>query len=144
MLDLQRPERGAIPMRRTRFCLAGLAALLAVVGEAGGGGSHVAYAQSATGRIEGTVRAPGGAGLENVRIVVTGTTRGAISRSDGAYVISGIAPGSYRVRATRLGYEAREAPITVTADQAATLDFELSARATLLNPVVSIGYGTEQ
>lgn len=128
-------------MRRTRFCLAGLTALLIA------GGGHDARAQTGTGTtgtIEGTVRAASGGGIENVRVIVAGTSRGAVSRSDGRYVISGIAPGTYRVRATRLGYMAREAPITITAEQAATLDFELSASATLLNPVVSIGYGTER
>jgi iron complex outermembrane receptor protein len=118
--------------------LAAFAALLAA------GGRHEARAQTATGTIEGTVRAAGGVALENVRVAVTGTSRGAVTRSDGHYVIPGIAPGIYRVRAVRLGYAAREAPITVTAEQTTTLDFELTPSATLLNPVVSIGYGTQQ
>ena len=125
-------------MRSTSFCVEAFIALLTV--SVGG----EARAQSAAGTIEGTVHAAGGLPLENVRVVVTGTTRGTVTRSDGRYLISGVAPGTYSVRAVRLGYAAREAPITVTADQSVTLDFELTASATLLNPVVSIGYGTEQ
>ena len=125
-------------MRRTRFCVAVFAALLAA------GGGKPARAQSSTGTVEGTVRAQGGAGLENVRVVLTGTTRGAVTRADGRYLISGVEPGAYRIRAVRLGYAAREASVTVTAEQTATLDFELAPTATELNPVVSIGYGTVQ
>ena len=106
--------------------------------------AHGAQAQSATGTVEGTVRAQGGVGLENVRVMVMGTARGALTRSDGRYVISGIAAGDYRLRAVRLGYAAQEAPVTVAAERTATLDFALPVSATVLDPVVSIGYGTER
>ena len=123
-------------MRARRCWLVGLAALFAL-GES-------ARAQSQAGTIEGAVRGEGGIALENVRVTITGTARGAVTRSDGHYVIAGVAPGTYRVRAMRLGYASRDSVVTLTADGRATLDFDLAASATLLNPVVAVGYGTER
>ena len=81
--------------------LVGLAALLATA-------SGVS-AQGTTGTVEGTVHAQGTGSLENVRVMVLGTTRGALTRSDGRYVITDVPAGDHQLRALRLGYAARVA-----------------------------------
>src|SRR2546423_11415220 len=73
------------------------------------------------GRIHGTVvdsatRQP----LPNVGVGLEGTSRGAISRVDGTFDITGVAPGSYRLRARRIGYHTLVQPVTVSAGGSTT------------------------
>jgi hypothetical protein len=80
-------------------------------------------AQAQTGSISGTVtdrasRQP--IGEANVSII--GTVLASRSGPDGRYRISGIAPGTYQVRAARLGYAAETRSVTVGAGQDASAD----------------------
>src|SRR2546430_8961208 len=102
-------------MRPTSVCVVGCVALFA-------GG---AQAQAPTGQIQGSVRGETGVPLEGVSVAAVGTHFGAVTRPDGRYVIPRVAPGTYRLRATRIGYTSREAPITVGAGVAATRRFPL-------------------
>src|SRR5256886_341330 len=120
-------------MRSRSICLAGCVALL-------GAG---AQAEAATGQIQGSVRGETGVALEGVSVVAVGTHFGAVTRPDGRYVIARVTPGTYQLRATRIGYTSREQPITVGAGEEASADFTLPSAAIALDQVVVVGYGTE-
>jgi len=67
-----------------------------------------ATAQTPGGRITGVVRDSGGVPREAVTVratnTTTGVTRSAVTRADGAYSISGLAPGAYNVSASLIGF----------------------------------------
>lgn len=66
------------------------------------------FAQTATATLEGYVKDADGAPLPGATVNVlnpeTGFERGATSREDGAFVISGIIPGTYKVEASLTGF----------------------------------------
>ena len=97
------------------------------------------------GRIHGTVldsasRQP----LPNVSVGLEGTQRGAVTRIDGTFDVTGVAPGSYRVRARRIGYRTLVQTATVTAGVTTTLDLVLDPQAAVLTEIVATGYGTQR
>lgn len=63
--------------------------------------------------------------LPGANVVIIGTSRGASTAADGTYRIT-IAPGSYSLRASFIGYAAVRKDVTVTAGQTATVDFALA------------------
>ncbi|AHG91667.1 TonB-dependent outer membrane protein, SusC/RagA [Gemmatirosa kalamazoonensis] len=96
------------------------------------------------GRISGTVTSADDARpVAAVQVVVVGTTNGTVTREDGRYTITA-RPGTYRVRAIRIGYAPDSATVTVTDGGDATANFTLHPTATILSTVVSIGYGTQE
>jgi TonB-linked SusC/RagA family outer membrane protein len=97
----------------------------------------------ATGTITGVVTSQTGQPLAGVQVSIPGTARGALTRSDGQYLITGVPAGQHRVRATRVGYGAAEETITLAAGQTATVDFQLTDRAVELEEVVAVGYGVQ-
>ncbi|CAA9359140.1 MAG: Outer membrane TonB-dependent transporter, utilization system for glycans and polysaccharides (PUL), SusC family, partial [uncultured Gemmatimonadaceae bacterium] len=101
--------------------------------------------QDARGRITGTaVAAEGGAPIQGVNVLAVGTQNGAVTGPDGRYTIVA-PPGTYQVRATRIGFAPQVVPgVAVTAGAAATADFRLAAQAVQLNEVVTVGYGTQR
>ncbi|MCC6774222.1 MAG: TonB-dependent receptor, partial [Gemmatimonadaceae bacterium] len=116
-----------------------LAALAAVAISAG-----VADAQVTTGAIGGRVRDEAGAGLEGVQVVVrsslTGATRTGMTNVSGNYTILGLEVGAgYDVTARKIGFE----PVTkrdqnVTIGQTTRVDFQMSARVTVLSQQVIV------
>src|SRR5207237_628339 len=102
-----------------------------------------AHAQPAGGTIQGTVRGETGAPLGDVTIAVVGTRFGVLSRPDGRYTITGVAPGTYQVRATRIGYAAHETSVTVNPGGTVAADFTIRTVAVSLEQMVVIGYGTQ-
>ncbi|HEX8848064.1 MAG TPA: TonB-dependent receptor plug domain-containing protein, partial [Gemmatimonadaceae bacterium] len=100
-------------------------------------------AQGAVERITGTISAQG-APLSDVRVTLVGTTLGAVSGTDGRYSIVGVNPGTYSVRAQRIGYAPQARSVTVVAGQPATADFQLEVAAATLSEIVSIGYTTQR
>jgi iron complex outermembrane receptor protein len=102
-------------------------------------------AQGTTGRITGRVLETSSQGpLANVSVTVVGTTLGAYTRPDGGYLLPAVPAGSYKLRVARIGYAAKEVPVSVVADQASTVDVTLDALAAQLAGVVTIGYGTRE
>ena len=119
-------------------CLAVLAALaLSPV--------HALLAQE-TGRVAGTVTAQQtGAPLAGASVTLARGSLGAVTGSDGRYLIAGVPPGTYRVRARLIGYgTVEDTGVVVTATETATVDFQLRAQAIQLDAVVAIGYATVQ
>src|SRR5213594_872798 len=102
-------------------------------------------AQDSTGAVtgqvvDGTTQQP----LANVEVAIAGTPHRMLSRNDGSFLISGLAPGIYRVRATRIGYGSQVQSVTVTAGGTVTLQLSLLPAAAILEPVVVTGYGTQR
>jgi TonB-dependent starch-binding outer membrane protein SusC len=96
------------------------------------------------GTITGTVTAQDSkAPLTGVNVFVVGTSRSAISGSDGRYVITDVSPGSKLVRAASIGYATREQTVTVAAGQPTTANFAMVLEAVQLQEVVAVGYGTQ-
>jgi len=102
-------------------------------------------AQDSTGAVtgqvvDGTTQQP----LANVEVAIAGTPHRMLSRNDGSFLISGLAPGIYRVRATRIGYGSQVQGVTVTAGGTVTVHLSLVPAAAILEPVVVTGYGTQR
>ena len=96
-----------------------------------------------TERITGRVTAEGDIPLPGVQVVVVGTRTGAVTGDNGRYTITGVAPGTYQVRASRIGYRPLVQQVVVTAGTPAMADFVLGAAPTTLTEQVIVGY-TEQ
>src|SRR4051812_42115570 len=111
-------------VRRMTRCLG--PALVAIVGTA------VNVQAQGTATIEGTVTSAERP-LADATVMIVGTTRGARSDESGRYRITGISPGSYQVRAQRIGYTSITQSSTVSAAQTATLNFALKEAALSLD-----------
>ena len=97
-----------------------------------------------TGRITGVVTAEEGAvPLQGVRVTLLGTQLTVTSNPQGRYTIAGIAPGSYRLRASAIGYTPVVVDsVPVRAGQTANADIALKRQTVELEKVVVVGYGT--
>ncbi|HVD05999.1 MAG TPA: TonB-dependent receptor plug domain-containing protein, partial [Gemmatimonadaceae bacterium] len=117
------------------------AVAFACVGIALGAVHNPLVAQIAGERITGTVMTQGAQPVPDARVTVVGTNLGAVSGSDGRFAIAGVAPGSYTVRAQRIGYAPQSHAITVVSGEPATADFQLDVVATTLSAIqVQVGY----
>src|SRR6267154_2648535 len=115
----------------------------------GGGAGRVLAgplgAQEATGAVTGkVVDASTQQPLANVEVAITGTPHRELSRSDGSFALNGVAAGSYRLRASRIGYGSQFQEIAVTAGGTTTAQVSLAPAAAILEPVVVTGYGTQR
>ncbi len=100
---------------------------------------------AATGTITGRVLdGPTQQPLADVSVLVEGTRRGAATRSDGSFSITGVPAGAHSVRASRIGYGAVSQAVTVTAGGTASVDFALQPLAIALGEMVTVGYGTQR
>ena len=63
--------------------------------------------------------------LPGANISIVGTMRGASTNVNGVYILN-IEPGTYKVRASFIGYASVEKEVTVVADEKVTVDFELA------------------
>jgi TonB-linked SusC/RagA family outer membrane protein len=82
--------------------------------------------------------------LANVNVFVDGTPRGAVSRLDGAFDISGVPAGSHTVRARRIGYHTTTTPAAVTAGGTATIEVSMAPQPAVLTEMVVTGYGAQR
>jgi len=103
-------------------------------------GTALAQTGSITGRVTST---DGALPVVGAHVVVVGTTAGAVAGDDGRYIIR-VRPGTYTVRATRIGFAPDSVTgVVVVASGSTTADFQLKPAATKLNEVVVVGYGQE-
>src|SRR5688500_16080043 len=129
------------PMSKARslaFLLAGALACLAAP-------LTPLHAQEATGTITGQVvdsasRQP----LADVSVVVEGTPRGAVTRVDGSFTISGVPAGTHLVRARRIGFATQGQNVTVSSGGTVSVTFALTRQAAILEQMVVVGYGSQQ
>ena len=82
--------------------------------------------------------------LAQISIRVEGTALSAVSSGDGAFTITGVAPGTYHVTARRVGYQSLTKDVTVEADQRTRLDFAMVAAPTKLDEVVTTAVGDQR
>jgi len=81
----------------------------------------------ATGRVAGrVVEAANGRPLAGAQVVLQGTGRGAVSGTDGRYVVEAVPAGTHTAAISLVGYTTRSIPgVSVTAGATATLDVTL-------------------
>jgi TonB-linked SusC/RagA family outer membrane protein len=96
------------------------------------------------GIVAGTVTDEAGQPLAGALVSVAGTDLEARTDEGGRYTIVGVSPGPHTVRATQVGYNARELAVPVVAGQTAAADFRLHAQAVQLEGIVAVGYGTQE
>lgn len=91
-----------------------------------------------TGKISGRViDAATNEPLLGVNVVIIGTTMGAATDLEGNYFILNIPPGTYRVRASGIGYAAVTIEnVRVSVDQTTRLDFSMSEESVQIRDVV--------
>ena len=117
-------------MRFGRYAF--VAALLAL-------GVPLAAQQTAGGAIIGRVTdRVSGQPLSDVRVQVVGTQRGGLTRINGTYRIIGVPNGTYSVRASRIGFGAAVATVTVT-NAEVSQDFRLIVAENVLDKVTVSG-----
>ena len=99
-----------------RLALAALAAMLLPTGLSAQGDGAI------TGQVlDRNTQRP----VADARIVVVGTQRIAVTDREGRYVVRGVPPGSYDVRAQRVGYTPSVQRVTVEAGASAMSNFGL-------------------
>jgi len=78
-----------------------------------------------------------GTGLVGATVWIDGTSRSATTDADGRYHLGGVAPGSYTVRARRIGYAYQRLDVMVVANQQTAADFALAISTTQLDSLVT-------
>ncbi len=103
-----------------------------------------AAAQTETGRITGTITAlEGGNPVAGARVFIVGSRQIAETNPQGRYTLT-VAPGTYRLRVSAIGYTPTLMDsVPVTANQATTANFQLKHQTIELEKVVVVGYGTQ-
>ena len=102
-----------------------------------------AGSQIPQGRIIGVVTSSdSGRALGGAQVSILGTGRSTLSRADGRYALTDIAPGSYRLRVLNMGFAAHIVEGVVVTEAATTVvNVHLVQQPTLLDQVVVTGYG---
>ena len=77
--------------------------------------------------------------LPGANVVIDGTSRGAATDADGDYRLSGLAPGTYALRISYIGYEEQTATVKVVAGAAVRQDVGLAPASVVGEEVVVLG-----
>ena len=92
------------------------------------------------GRITGQVTNEGsGASLGEVQVFLTDSGIGTLTRQNGRYVLLNVPPGSYEIRAERIGLGSMTAQITIAAGETVVQDFTMTEEALGLDEIVVTG-----
>ncbi len=95
----------------------------------------VAYA--ANGKISGTVKDAAGKPIPGANVLVVGTKLGGSADADGNYFVLNVAPGTYNVAVSAVGYEKKVySGVVVSSDRTTELDMEIKESAVELEAVV--------
>ncbi|MEP0547326.1 MAG: TonB-dependent receptor [Rhodothermales bacterium] len=93
-----------------------------------------------TGAVEGTVRdADDGSPLPGVNVALLPTERGTVTGPDGRFELLGVAPGTYVLQASFIGYETVAQSVAVRPGEATRASLALTPRSTSLREVVVEG-----
>lgn len=103
-----------------------------------------AFAQSGT--ISGTaVEFEDGTPLPGVNVFIQGTQQGSATDANGAYTIPNVAPGTYNLVATFVGYDQEVIEgVQVVAGQTTNVDFAMVPAEVELDEVTVVGYGVQR
>ena len=82
--------------------------------------------------------------LSDSRVMVLGTAIFTVTNAEGRFTLRNVPPGNVEVRVLRVGYTEQKRPVTVTAGQAATLDFQLDRTLVVLQEVVTTATGSQR
>lgn len=98
--------------------------------------ASLTYAQ--TGSVKGTLtdKQMNNEPLPFANVIIKDSSRGTTSDFDGLYTIDDLAPGTYVVEFSFVGYQTIEKTIAISANQIVTLDLSLSPSAAALDEVV--------
>jgi len=83
-------------------------------------------------------------GLAGVTVLIQGQPRQTATGADGNFTLSDVAPGTVVLKVTRIGYGPQTRSVNVTAAGTAQERFVLAPQASILEPVVVTGYGTQR
>ncbi len=75
-----------------------------------------------------------GESMPYTNVFVAGTNIGTMAFTDGFYIIKGLRPGTYTVRASYISYGLGEKTVTVEAGEVLNLDFHLEVKAIMAEP----------
>jgi len=109
--------------------------------------SHPTIVQADSGKIVGRITDQSNARpLDNASVVVVGTGLGAATDEEGRFTIQGIAPGTYSVSFTRIGYQTVTRPEVVVSPVApATVDEEMIPNAVIgAGVTIKVGLFSQQ
>ncbi|HEX5726916.1 MAG TPA: carboxypeptidase-like regulatory domain-containing protein, partial [Longimicrobiaceae bacterium] len=90
--------------------------------------------------VSGRVTGPAGAPVQGAIVSAFPEAGGPARRvaatgADGTYRLAGLPPGAYRIRATRLGFDAAEREVSLAAGADLRVDLQLAERSVALDPV---------
>ncbi len=91
------------------------------------------------GTIKGIVLDENESPLIGSTILIEGTTQGTTADIDGSYTIPNVAPGSYQLEFSFMGFSAKLIPITVTAGQTTTINATLGEDALQMDEIIVTG-----
>lgn len=116
-----------------------IAALITATGLTASGASA-----EATGTVTGVLTTPGGAPVANADVFLDGPPpfQSVATRSDGTYTITGVTPGSYRVRFTPQGRPSQYAFGKTNYSEAAMITVAADATTTVNETLLPVGYIT--
>ena len=77
-----------------------------------------------------------------VNVMIKGTGRGAMTNTQGFYIIPNISPGTYEIVAGAVGYVRLARKVTISGQSPVSLDFKLTTRVVEANEVVVQSEGT--
>jgi TonB-linked SusC/RagA family outer membrane protein len=95
---------------------------------------------SVSGRVVDSTSAQPVAGA---RVLVVGRATGTLTDREGRYTLQGLPAGTISLRAQRIGFAPQTIQVALADGSSATVDFTLTASATMLSDVVVTGYGTD-
>ena len=96
----------------------------------------------AQGTVDGTVSdAETGELLPGAQVIITELNRGAVTGSDGRFIIEDVPAGQYLIESRFIGFSTQQKSVTVTSSQTATVDFQMGSAAINMDEVVITGAG---
>lgn len=99
-----------------------------------------ALAAAQAGTVTGSViSTESGEPLAAAQVSIEGTSLGALTQSNGRFLIVGVPAGTYRVNAVLLGFGSTSAEVTVTAGQTTSVQLRLTPEAIALSEIVVTG-----
>ena len=117
----------------------------AVVGLGVLSAGHAGRLGAQDGRLSGTVAdQAAGTPLEGARVMVIGTSIIETTNQEGKYTVRSLRPGTWQVRALRIGYRAAVQSVTVGPSETAALDFALTPAAVELDEIVTTATGEQR